>query len=87
MAKRQKLNDGSPMPWGIHKGTAMSVVPSEYLLWLYQQKWIKEWPDVNEYLVKHIDGIKSEAEFDDPDEPTGEFESYADYHKHGRHGH
>lgn len=29
------LTDDSEMPFGIHKGTKMSDVPAQYLLWMY----------------------------------------------------
>ncbi len=83
MAKRQTLTDASPFPWGKHKGTPMKKVPADYLVWCYDQKWIREWPDLNDYLVANIKVIESELP-DEEDEPRGEFQSYEDYRKHGR---
>lgn len=31
------MNDQTPMPWGIHKGTPIGEVPAHYLLFLYNE--------------------------------------------------
>ncbi len=69
------------MPWGDHKGTLMGQVPGEYLLWLFQQKWIKEWPALHTYLVDNQNAFIMETEEDSRVEG---FESLEDYMRFGR---
>lgn len=71
------------MPWGVHKGTAMEDVPPDYLLWLFRQKWVRDWPDLHDYLVENQDALMLEETKSEEDAPRGEFTSYEDYMKHG----
>lgn len=70
------------MPWGTHKGIPMEKVPAEYLLWLFRQDWIRDWPDVNDYLVAN----QAAFELEDKEEKGGTegFESLDDYMRYGR---
>lgn len=72
------------MPWGKNKGTPMGQVDSGYLLWLFRQPWIKEWPDIYDYLVENQGALLMENETEDAHEERGEFTSYEDYMRYGR---
>lgn len=50
------------MPFGKHKGQDMENVPASYLLWLSEQDWISQWPDVKGYIDKNMAGIKKQIE-------------------------
>ena len=69
------------MPWGDHKGTPIGQVPSDYLLWLFKQTWIKEWPDLHAYLVANQAAFLMEEE---EQGGTDGFESLDDYYRYGR---
>ena len=79
---RVTYTDETPMPWGEHKGTPIGEVPGDYLLWLFRQKWIKDWPDVHAYLVENQAALLQEDEEDRGG--TDGFESLDDYMKWGR---
>ncbi len=70
------------MPWGDHKGTPMEKVPAEYLLWLFKQTWIKDWPDLHDYLVAN----QAAFELEDQEDRGGTdgFDSLDDYMRYGR---
>lgn len=53
-----KLNDNSPMPFGMHKGKAMANVPDHYLKWLYENN--KCTREVKEYIEENADVLKIE---------------------------
>ncbi len=80
---RKKVTDDSLMEWGEHKNKRMQDVPPDYLLWLFRQDWIRQWPDMHDYLVANQDAILSEAEDEEP-EREGEFTSFDDYMNYGR---
>jgi uncharacterized protein (DUF3820 family) len=51
--------DHDPMPMGKHKGEDIGNVPDGYLIWLYEQKWLKaERPEIHAYIVINAPGIK-----------------------------
>lgn len=52
--------DKTLMPWGQHKGKKLGEIPPAYLLWLYEQTWIKDWPGLYAYLKKNEDLLMSE---------------------------
>ncbi|WP_372776487.1 putative quorum-sensing-regulated virulence factor [Mangrovibacterium sp.] len=56
----QKLNDNSPMPFGIHKGKAMANVPDNYLIWLYKEGKCKG--AVKAYIEDNADVLNLELE-------------------------
>lgn len=43
--------DATTMPWGPHKGKLMRDVPPDHLIWLTEQRWIKDWPGLRSYLA------------------------------------
>jgi len=50
MSRRLQWNDTTLLQWGIHRGKPLGEVPPAYLLWLYEQRWIKDWPPLHKYL-------------------------------------
>ena len=81
---RKKVLDSTPMPWGEHKGIPMGKVDPNYLLWLFRQNWIRDWPDLHDYLVLNQDALMIEEQDDESANPRGEFTSYEDYLRYGR---
>lgn len=75
---KKPLTDDDAMPWGRHMGTNMKDVPPGYLLWLYEQPWIKDWPDVFAYLKKNEDVLIAERS-ENTDDEAGGFVSYDDF--------
>lgn len=71
------------MPWGEHKGIPLRQVDPNYLLWLFRQNWIRDWPDMHEYLVLNQDALLLEEQVDE-NADRGEFTSYEDYLRYGR---
>jgi hypothetical protein len=72
--------DDTVMPWGKHRGRKLSEVPPSYLLFLFEQPWIKEWVGLHAYLKKNEDLLIAEREESggrDGDDKG--FESYQDY--------
>lgn len=57
-----QLTDDSPMPFGKHKGEALSTVPASYFLWMLGQAWINEWPDLHAYIVAREDDLNERAD-------------------------
>lgn len=55
------MTDNSTMPFGKFKGEKMANVPSEYLLWLFENN--KCTPDVAKYIADNLDVIKSEINY------------------------
>jgi len=55
------MDDSSPMPFGKHKGMKMVNVPARYLLWLHEQDWIEDWPDLNAYIIDNLDVLQMET--------------------------
>lgn len=75
--------DATVMPWGKHRGKRLEDVPPDYLLWLYEQTWIKDWVGLHAYLKKHEDQLmKERVENEDRRYDEGGFQSYDDYKQH-----
>ncbi len=72
------------MPWGEHQGTPMESVPPDYLLFLFRQPWIRDWPDLHIYLVENQDALLLEDAGNEPTHGQAEFQSYEDYMRYGR---
>jgi hypothetical protein len=65
--KIKKLTDESPMPFGKHKGTEMSDVPADYLLWLGEQMAhedsLPDWKKpVYDYIEDNYEALQKEVE-------------------------
>lgn len=72
------------MPWGKHKGIPMKDVEHSYLLWLFKQPWIKDWPDLYDYLLKNQDALLMDERADEANNATDGFDSVEDYERYGR---
>jgi len=55
------MTDESIMPIGKHKGRKLANVPSEYLLWLYENGNI--YGELKDYIRENLDVLKSEIEY------------------------
>lgn len=55
-------------PWGEHKGTKVGDAPIGYLMWLFEQRWITEWPGLHAYLQTRKDELVQHRK-DDPHAP------------------
>ena len=72
--------DSTVMPWGKHKGQKLLDLPAAYLLWLYEQTWIKDWPGLYLYLKAHEDQLmKEKVDSEDQKYDDDGFHSYDDY--------
>ena len=69
--------DDTVMPWGAHEGKLLKDVPGNYLRWLFDQPWIREWPGLHTYLRRNQEKF-GEPETTPTEEPQG-FASYDDY--------
>lgn len=78
-----KVTDQTPLPWGEHKGIPMADVPPEYLLWLLKQPWIRDWPDIRNYLLQRQTELRGIENRDAPQSTDG-FTSLDDYYRFGR---
>ena len=61
MHNQNNIDDNSIMPFGKYKGEKMANVPSEYLIWLYENS--KVYGGVKEYIKENLDVLKSEIEY------------------------
>ena len=75
---KQPFTDDDLMPWGKHKDIKLSEVPPSYLLWLYEQPWIRDWPQLHGYLKANEKTIMVEKRNDEPDYGN-DMRSYEDY--------
>lgn len=75
--------DKTKMPWGKHKGEFLGLLPPDYLLWLFEQPWIQDWPGLHLYLKAHEDQIMAEktenAGHEDDDDGFKSFDDYKNY--------
>jgi len=55
------MDDESIMPFGKFKGEKMANIPSDYLLWIYENK--KCTIEVEEYIQNNMDSIKAEIAY------------------------
>lgn len=55
------MNDETLMPFGKYKGEKMCNVPSDYLLWLFENG--KCYGGVKQYIKDNLDVIKSEIAY------------------------
>ena len=74
--------DKTRMPWGKYKGVELGKIKAQYLLWLYEQPWIKSWPGLYQYLKVHEDLLMAEKQTDSADLDPDDFRTYDDYKRH-----
>lgn len=56
----QNYTDKTPMPFGRYKGNLMANVPAGYLLTIRDTDWIKDWPDLRDYIDENMDVLERE---------------------------
>lgn len=61
MSNAEKLHDGSPMPIGKYRGTAMEDVPADYLLYFYREGKITR-PELLEYVEDNLQVLELEEQ-------------------------
>lgn len=71
--------DQTVMPWGQHKQKKLKDIPASYMLWLYEQTWIKDWPGLHAYLKKNEDLLMAEKVEDQDDRDDGDARTFDDY--------
>lgn len=54
------LTDNDQMPWGKYKNTKMTNVPSEYLIWLYENDKAGT-GDVRRYIFENLAVLREEV--------------------------
>lgn len=79
MSRATPWTDQTVFPWGKHKGERVRDVPASYLLWLFEQPWIKSWPGLHAYLKQHEDQLMEEKEQDSDDLPDDGGSTFSDY--------
>jgi hypothetical protein len=57
-----KLTDKDLMPFGKYQGRTMEKVPAGYLLWMADQSWSIQWPDVKAYTESCRKVLEKQAE-------------------------
>lgn len=75
--------DATVIPWGAHKGKKLSEIPASYLLWLFEQTWIRDYQGLYLYLKAHesqlMDEKKENGGLDDDEEGFRSFDDYRNY--------
>lgn len=62
-APGSKQSSKITMPFGKHEGQYLGDIPASYLMWLYEQDWLKEkFPDVNRYIQVNLGALQKEHE-------------------------
>lgn len=54
----EKMTDESIMMFGKHKGEKLANVPSQYLLWAYDQPWCKG--QLKAYIFENMDVLNAD---------------------------
>lgn len=55
-----KYTDETIMPFGKYVGRPMDKVPASYLLWMADQSWAKQWPDILQYIEENRTVLEKE---------------------------
>jgi uncharacterized protein (DUF3820 family) len=53
------MDDSSKMPWGKYEGESMANVPSDYLIWLWDNGRCSG--EVKQYIKDNLDVLQEEA--------------------------
>jgi hypothetical protein len=79
--------DDTVMPWGPHKGTKLAKLPDEHVIWLSEQRWIRDWPGLLTWLrtapVQQRISAHREKRAADPTVPDA-YRTFDDYLKDWR---
>lgn len=60
MANHIKYTDETPMPFGKYKGAALINVPASYLVWLYDNGYVKNL-SLKDYIEDNMELLRKEA--------------------------
>ena len=55
-----RFNDNTLMPFGKYKGHKLANVPSEYLLYIFEQEWLNE-GGLKTYIKENKETLEREA--------------------------
>ncbi len=78
--KQTPWTDKTEMPWGKNKGTPLKDIPPDYFIWLKEQSWLPQWPQLAAYIEKNADAFKAEKEEEkNEDDETKGYTSYQDF--------
>lgn len=59
--RNKPLKDTSPCPIpGRYEGTLMANVPAGYLLTIIDTDWVRDWPDVKDYIQANMELLEKE---------------------------
>ena len=70
--------------WGAHRGKQMGDVPVEYLAWLNDQRWLKDYPGLHHFLKQPEQQAriaKARSEVQPSDAPVQQYQNFDDYLK------
>lgn len=77
--KRTPWTDETILEWGKHKGEALKDIPHSYFLWLAEQPWLPQWPQLATYIDQNRSRFKAEAKDEDEDNEAQGYSSYQDF--------
>jgi hypothetical protein len=67
------------MPWGKHKGAQLKDIPADYFLWLMEQSWLGDWPQLKSYITRNADAFYKEQQENAEEGPDRDYSSYQDF--------
>ena len=59
--KTNIMTDSTPMPFGKYRGVLMANVPSDYLIWIYENME-GLFPDLRSYIENNMDALELESQ-------------------------
>jgi hypothetical protein len=62
--EEHRMDDSTPMPFGMHKGKPLVDVPPSYLLWAYDNLRNMD-PELRQYIDDNREALETEAGTDD----------------------
>ena len=77
-----KWTDETVMPWGKYKGAKLKDIEASYWLWMMEQPWLKDWPQLAAYLKENADALYQEKadEEEDDGHPFSTYQDFLDNH-------
>lgn len=77
--KATPWTDETEMKWGKHKGELLKDIPPDYFMWLKEQSWLPQWPQLAAYIEENAESFKAEQKEEDEDDETKGYTSYQDF--------
>ena len=84
MIRRPPLLPTDPRPWGQHKGTAMRDLPIAHLVWLRDQPWLLDWPEIYAYVQTRQKEIEAAEVHPEDEGGPPHFSTYEEYLRSAR---